>query len=84
MIPLLNPGDLILADLRAYRKHAPVPGDVVVAWHPQQPNLKVIKRVRAVHPNGTIDLMGDNPAESTDFDSLAKEKLLGKVTSKFP
>jgi len=84
MQPLFEPGDMVLADPNAYRNRMPKPGEIVVAWHPLWPELKMIKRVRVVHADGSVNLAGDNPAESTDFDLIAPEKILGRVTSKFP
>lgn len=86
MIPLLNPGDEVLVNLKAYCKKNPSLGDIVVAQHPLQPNLRLIKRVAAVLENGECFLEGDNPAESTDsrsFGSIASEQILGRVTSRF-
>jgi nickel-type superoxide dismutase maturation protease len=84
MYPLFKPGDLVLVDSNAYQIQEPKPGEVVIAWHPLQPDLKMVKRVRVVYADGRVGLAGDNPAESTDFDSIMLKKLLGRVTSKFP
>lgn len=83
MLPLLKPGEEVLADPKAYAHCAPTSGEIVVALHPQRPDLKIIKRVRAVGADGRVALAGDNPAESTDFDALGPEYLLGRVTSRF-
>jgi len=86
MSPLLQPGDEVLADPRAYRRRPPRPGDIVVARHPFRTDLRLVKRVTAVLENGHCLLEGDNPQESTDsraFGSLPPERLLGRVTSRF-
>ncbi|MCB9136368.1 MAG: nickel-type superoxide dismutase maturation protease [Anaerolineales bacterium] len=83
MLPLLKPGEEVLADPHAYTHRNPFPGEIVVASHPHRSALKIIKRVRAVSADGRVDLAGDNPAESTDFDALGPEHLLGRVTSRF-
>ena len=83
MIPLLKPGDEVLLDPRAYRHMAPEIGDIVVVPHPAKPNLKIIKRIAAVHLDGTVNLQGENPFESTDFDAVPAGTILGKVTSRF-
>ncbi|WP_229425795.1 nickel-type superoxide dismutase maturation protease [Lusitaniella coriacea] len=86
MLPLLNPGDEILVNLNAYRQKSPSPGDIVVAQHPLQSNVRLIKRVAVVLENGNYFLKGDNPEESTDsrtFGSIAPEQIFGRVTSRF-
>lgn len=86
MMPNLKPGDEILVDTRAYRKLPPQVDDIVVARRPDQPSVTIIKRVRAVQENGTLILLGDSPASSTDsraFGSVAPENIIGKATSKF-
>ena len=72
---------------RAYWRSPPLPGDIVVAWHPHRPDLKLIKRVMAVQPDGGCILQGDNLNESTDsrtFGSVPLELILGRVTSRLP
>jgi nickel-type superoxide dismutase maturation protease len=86
MATLLEPGDEVLVDPRAYRQKPPRPGDLVVARHPYRTDLLLIKRVARVLENGYCALEGDNPAESTDsraFGSLSPERILGRVTSRF-
>ncbi len=85
MAPLLNPGDEILIDPRAYRRANPRQGDIVVARHPYRTDLRLVKRVAAVLENGHCVLEGDNPAESTDsrsFGALPPQRILGRVTSR--
>lgn len=88
MFPLLEPGDEVLVDPRAYWQSPPQPGEIVVAQHPYKGDLKIIKRVVAVADNGRIHLRGDNPdpAESSDsriFGPLPRSLILGRVTSRF-
>lgn len=87
MLPLLEPGQEVLIDRRAYRREPPQPGDIVVAQHPYQPDLKIIKRVTAVSTDGRYFLQGDNPQESSDsrsFGAVSPQLILGRVTSRFP
>jgi len=87
MLPLLEPGQEVLIDQRAYRQRPPQPGDIVVAQHPYQPGLKIIKRVTAVSIDGRYFLQGDNPHESSDsrsFGAVSPQLILGQVTSRFP
>ena len=87
MIPLLKPGDGLIVDLTAYRQKRPRTGDIVIAWHPNQTNLKIVKRVASVLDDGSCILLGNNPAESTDSRSLGPielQKILGKVCCRFP
>lgn len=86
MFPLLKPGDEVLLDPGAYRHCPPRPGDIVVARHPYQTNLRLIKRVAAVLPNGDCDLRSDNPDGATDSRTLGAipaGKIMGRVTGKF-
>lgn len=86
MAPLLEPGDEVLVDPRAFRRTPPRPGDIVVARHPYRTDLLLIKRVAQVLENGNCTLEGDNQSESTDsraFGSLPAERIMGRVTSRF-
>ncbi len=86
MRPLLRPGDEVLVDPRAYRRRPPAPGDLVVARHPYQTGVKLIKRVQEVDEHGRCRLIGDNPLYSSDsrsFGRITPENILGRVTSRF-
>ena len=67
----------------AYRRRPPAKGDIVVAEHPLMADKKIVKRVSVVHPDGRVDLQGENPFETTDFRSVPASKIIGKVTSVF-
>ncbi len=86
MLPLLQPGDEVLVNPRAYQYILPCPGDIVVAQHPSRPGLRMIKRVVSITDNKTYILKGDNPLESADsrtFGPVTAEQILGRVTSRF-
>lgn len=86
MLPLLQPGEEILINPNAYRQNAPQPGDIVIAYHPQQSTLRLVKRVVGTSDNGQYLLEGDNPLESTDsrfFGPVSAHQILGRVTSRF-
>ena len=86
MLPLLQPGDEILVDVNAYHRQLPQPGHIVVAQHPYNPKIRIVKRVAAVQADGSCFLTGDNQAESTDsrmFGWMSSQQILGKVTSRF-
>ncbi len=86
MLPQLYPGDEILVNLKAYQNQSPQPGDIVVAQHPYNTHVRIVKRVTAVLEDGSCFLTGDNPAESTDsrmFGWMSSQQILGKVTSRF-
>jgi nickel-type superoxide dismutase maturation protease len=87
MTPLLLPNQEVLIDPSAYRQTFPQAGDVVVAYHPHQPNLPIIKRVLFVEGDGRCYLQGDNPAASTDsrrFGLVSPTALVGRVVCRFP
>lgn len=86
MQPLLQPGDEVLINPYAYRRTAPQPGDLVVARHPQQPTLRLIKQVVYIEPEGYF-LKGLNAAASTDsrsFGLVPPCNILGQVICRFP
>lgn len=86
MFPLLRAGDEVLVDRRAFRRRQPRIGDIVIVQHPEQDDLKIIKRVTAVSPDDRYYVAGDNPAASTDsrdFGPVPKALILGRVTSRF-
>ncbi|MCA9983374.1 MAG: nickel-type superoxide dismutase maturation protease [Anaerolineales bacterium] len=87
MLPTLNPGTELLYNPHAYQQQAPAPGDIVIAQHPQQPDLPIVKRVELILPDGAIVLRGDNRAESSDslaFGPVAPALILGRVICTFP
>lgn len=84
MLPGLKDGDELFVDPYAYVDTHPEEGDIVLAWHPREADLKIIKRVSMVLDNGCW-LVGDNPAESTDssqYGIFAFKRIVGKVTSR--
>jgi nickel-type superoxide dismutase maturation protease len=86
MMPLLKPGDEVLINPRAYRSAAPRPGDIVVAQHPYQPKLRLVKRIAKTTDDGRYYLEGDNPTESTDsrsFGPISPQQIVGQVTCRF-
>jgi nickel-type superoxide dismutase maturation protease len=82
MFPLLKAGDEVLADPGAYRQQPPAVGDIVVAQHPGQAGLQIIKRVAEVEGDGRCHLKGDNSEASSDS-FVPHHLILGRVTSKF-
>ncbi len=86
MLPLLEPGTEVLIDPFAYRRQRPQPGDLVVAYHPRQPGLRLIKWVVYVDEDGCF-LQGLNAAESTDsreFGRVPWVNIVGRVGCRFP
>lgn len=82
MLPTLQPGDLLFMDPAAYSTNVPQLDEIVVAWHPQQPRLKIIKRVGLIEADGTYWLLSDNPREGTDslaFGALPLSAIVGRV-----
>lgn len=86
MQPLLKPGDEVLLNPDAYRYAQPQVDDIVVALHPQIPQLRIIKRVTARTAEGACVLKGDNAVASQDsraFGAVALGSILGKVVCRF-
>lgn len=87
MRPLLIPGQEVLIDPRAFRQRSPQMDDIVIAEHPQQPGLSIIKRIEFVEPDGSCYLKGENAAESNDsrqFGLVSPTLFRGKVVCRFP
>ncbi len=87
MLPLLPPGTTVLINPRAYRHSRPQAGDIVVAHLPARGGQRAIKRIDKVFPDGSVFLIGDNPARSTDsriFGTVPLACILGKVVCRFP
>lgn len=56
-------------------------GDVVIAIHPIQTDLTIIKRIESIE-SGRFRLRGDNFIESTEkFGLVSRNKIIGKVVS---
>ncbi|WP_017296654.1 nickel-type superoxide dismutase maturation protease [Nodosilinea nodulosa] len=86
MLPLLEAGGEVLVDPLAYRLQLPAPGDLVVARHPHQPGLRLIKWVVYADGEGCF-LKGLNAAASTDsreFGLVPRQEILGRVVCRFP
>ncbi len=86
MRPLLEPGDEVLVDTNAYRQAKPKIGEIVLALHPEQENLEIIKRITEVFQDNRYFLKGDNLTSSTDsrsFGAVDLTSLRGRVTCRF-
>ena len=85
MQPTLQPGDRVLVRRLGSNPTLRV-GSVLVTWHPQRTNLRLIKRLNRLDSTG-LWLLGDNPAESTDSRQLgpvATSLLIGEVVGRLP
>ena len=83
MRPTLLPGDIVLVDTKAYAVSLPQVGDIVLAWHPYQENLSIIKRVAEMTPEGRLVLHSDNPrvgSDSRQFGTINSQRVIGRVT----
>jgi len=86
MLPLLKPQEEVLIDPKIDPNQLPKEGELVVAQHPTQSNLQLIKRVASVSEDGRLFLEGNNLAESTDsrvFGTVKVEQIVGRVTCRF-
>lgn len=84
MTPTLPPGAVIFFDPAAYDESDPLVGDVVVARHPFQSGLQLVKRVAEIREDGRYVLHSDNPmgSDSRGFGSMPRGHILGRVTSR--
>ena len=83
MQPTLQPGDRVL--VRRLNSSSTLRlGSVLVTWHPQRSDIRLIKRLNRIEPNG-LWLLGDNQAESTDsrqLGTVATSLLIGEVVAR--
>ena len=81
MEPAFSPGDrLLVVPMAGIR-----PGHVVALRDPRDPARVLVKRVRAVGPEG-IDVRGDNAGASTDsrhFGTVPAAALLGRALYRY-
>lgn len=84
MTPTLPPGAVIFFNPAAYDENDPSVGDVVIARHPFQSGLQIVKRVAEIREDGRYVLRSDNPAgsDSRGFGSIPRSHILGRVTSR--
>lgn len=87
MSPTLHDGDRVIVALTSYRRHAPRIGDVVLLEGPG--GMPLVKRVAEppvdVRP-GTLWVLGDNAAESSDsreFGPLPLNRVRGRVSWRY-
>ena len=84
MAPTLVDGALVWVDPYAYRRRPPRIGEIALARHPYRTDLRIAKRVVALHRD-EVTLLGDNPAQSTDsrsFGPLPVSTLIGPLVAR--
>jgi len=82
MLPALHPGDWLLA----WRTRRIEPGQIVLAWHPEQPGFLLVKRA-AWREAGGWWLASDNPVagavDSARFGPVPQEKIVAVVLFRY-
>jgi len=82
MLPVLKPDDQVL--ILRISPDLLMPGDIVVARHPHQRDVTMIKQIESIREDGKFILSGLNLDESTDsrqFGSVDQTDVIGKVVS---
>ena len=93
MTPTLPAGAVVMVDPHVYRMRNPREDEIVVARHPRQAEMRIVKRVAAAQPGvyereegeERVVLSSDNAAAGADsrvFGPVAAELVLGRVTSR--
>ena len=93
MTPTLTAGAVVMLDPQAYRKQMPQEQEIVVARHPRQYELQIVKRVAAViegpnesgNPRALLILASDNASAGSDsrtFGPVELALVMGKVVSR--
>lgn len=83
MLPTLVPGDIVLINTQAYVNSIPKVGDIVLAKHPYQRDLSIIKRVAGITSEVRVVLSSDNPkvgSDSRQFGTISLQRIIGQVT----
>jgi len=78
MCPELEDGDIILVR----RVHDLGVGDIVIAAHPFKKSVTMLKRITAIDAAGRMELLGDDPDESSDsrvFGNVLRDHIRGKA-----
>lgn len=86
MLPTLQPSDIVLVNVAAYRTKLPQEDDIVVARHPNNLQLTIIKRVQFLDEAGRCYLISDNATDPSSRDSrsfgfVPPQNLIGRATS---
>ncbi len=79
MEPTLHHGEFVLVD----PERRPMPGELALARHPDDPDVLVVKRVAAITVDGSWVLLSDNPEAGTDsrqWGPLAPGAVIGRVS----
>lgn len=87
MCPTLRPGDrlVLLPGWVARLGGGMRPGDLVAVPDPRQPSRVMVKRVASI-ADGTVRVLGDNPAASTDsrhFGPVRLDRLRGRAVYRY-
>ncbi|MDE0196844.1 MAG: S26 family signal peptidase [Caldilineaceae bacterium] len=93
MTPTLMSGAVVMLDPQAFRRQMPQEHEIVVARHPRQTELQIVKRVAAViespiesgSPEILLILASENAAAGSDsrtFGPVGLDLVLGKVVSR--
>lgn len=86
MEPTLAPGDYVLVNRWAYRRHDPANGDLVIVRDPEVPARYLVKRIADMSVSGAY-VVGDNSALSRDsraFGPVPRELIVGRVWRQVP
>jgi nickel-type superoxide dismutase maturation protease len=82
MLPVLKSGDCVIVNAAL----KPEIGDIILFRHPFIKNLKVVKRVVEITPEGGFRVLGDNLSESTDsrsYGAVPAKDVLGVAVCRF-
>lgn len=82
MLPTLKNDDCVIFNPEL----KPKIGDIILFQHPFIQNLKVVKRISEITPEGNFIVLGDNPSESTDsrsYGAILAKNILGVAVCRF-
>ncbi len=83
MRPTLRPDDRLWVDTGAFRRRAPLPGEIVVFGDGERPGRWLVKRVERVDPAGAFVLgdAGGSSRDSRTFGAVPLDRLVGCVVA---
>lgn len=82
MNPTIADGETVLVDKNETNFKV---GDIVLAQHPIELDLQIVKRIQRINEKGHYFLVGDNLKDSTDsrdYGAVTRKYILGKVIAR--
>lgn len=86
MLPSYKSGEHLLINKIIYKIRSPKRGEVIVARHPKEKNILLLKRINDFVGPTSFVVISDNQDEGTDsrfFGAIKQKDIVGKVFFKY-